>query len=113
MTTTGTNQPSLEGWNITHAEDAEWAPWGEGGKARAKVLGSADGYLVMLVEAQTGYEGSPHQHESAEFFYLVEGRLRNQGQVLGTGDGYAAAAGSVHEDFEALEPSTYLVIFRL
>ena len=106
-------QPSLEGWDITHVEDAEWAPWGEGGNARAKVLGSADGYLVMLVEAQAGYEGTPHQHEHAEFFYLVEGRLRNQGQVLTTGDGYAAAGGSTHDDFEALAPSTYLVIFRL
>jgi hypothetical protein len=33
--------------------------------------------------------------------------------VLTTGDGYAAAAGSTHHDFEALGPSTYLVIFRL
>jgi hypothetical protein len=90
-------QPSLAGWDITHVEDAEWAPWGEGGKARAKVLGTADGYLVMLVEAQAGYEGAPHQHE----------------QVLTTGDGYAAAGGSTHDDFEALAPSTYLVIFRL
>ena len=113
MTTTGSSQRSLEGWDITHAADTEWTPWGEGGKARAKVLGSADGYLVMLVEAQTTYVGAPHEHESAEFFYLVQGRLRNQGHELTTGDGYAAAAGSVHEDFEALEPSTYLVIFRL
>jgi quercetin dioxygenase-like cupin family protein len=111
--TTGTTQPSLQGWDITHADDAEWIPWGEGGKARAKVLGNADGYLVVLVEAQTGYEGAPHQHQHPEFFYLVDGRLRNQGQVLTTGDGYAAAAGSTHDDFAALAPSTYLVIFRI
>jgi uncharacterized protein len=111
--TAKTTPPSLEGWHITHADQAEWAPWGEGAKARAKLLGSADGYLVMLVEAQEGYEGSPHQHEHAEFFYLVRGRLRNQGLELTAGDGYAAAAGSVHDDFVALEPSTYLVAFRL
>jgi quercetin dioxygenase-like cupin family protein len=111
--TAKTTPPSLEGWDITHADKADWAPWGEGDNARAKVLGSADGYLVMLVEAQAGYEGSPHQHEHAEFFYLVRGRLRNQGQELMTGDGYAAAAGSVHDDFVALEASTYVVTFRL
>jgi hypothetical protein len=32
---------------------------------------------------------------------------------LTTGDGYAAAAGSVHDDFVALEPSTDVVTFRL
>jgi uncharacterized protein len=111
--TTHTTPPSLEGWNVVRSDDAEWAPWGEGGKARAKVLGNADGYLIMLVEAQTGYEGASHRHEHAEFFYLVEGRLRNQGQELTGGDGYAAAAGSVHDDFAALAPSTYLVIFRI
>jgi quercetin dioxygenase-like cupin family protein len=112
MTTT-TTPPSLEGWDITRAADVEWVPWGQGGNARAKVLGNADDYLVVLVEARAGYQGTPHQHEYAELFYLIDGRLRNQGQELTAGDGYAAAAGSTHDDFEALAPSTYLSIFRV
>jgi hypothetical protein len=104
---------TLDGWDIVAAGDADWAPWGAGGDARAKVLGSADGYTVMFVEAQAGYAGGEHEHTHAEFFYLASGSIRNQGRVLTAGDGYAAAAGSVHGDFEALEPSTYVVVFRL
>jgi quercetin dioxygenase-like cupin family protein len=103
----------LQGWDITHAADAEWMPWGGDGKARAKVLGQADGYVVTLVEAEAGYVGAPHEHTNAEFFYLVDGELRNQGVHLKAGDGYAAAAGSHHTDFEAATAATYLVIFKV
>ena len=105
--------PSLDGWDIANAEDLAWAPWGEGGKARAKVLANADGYLVVLVEAEAGYAGTSHAHEHAEFSYVLEGRLRNQGRELTTEAAYAAAAGSTHDDFAALEPSRYISIFRL
>jgi mannose-6-phosphate isomerase-like protein (cupin superfamily) len=106
-------QPSLDGWDITHGDDADWMPWGEKGDARAKIIGSADGYVVALVEAQAGYQGTPHEHAHAEFFYLLDGAIRNQGVSLTAGDGYAAAAGSHHTDFEAETPSTYLSIFKL
>lgn len=104
---------SPNGWDITHTEDVDWTPWGQDGNARAKILGSADGYLVALIEADAGYRGTPHEHAHAEFSYVVSGRLQNQGEVLEGGDGYAAAAGSTHDDFEALEASTYVTIFRL
>ncbi|HEX6419341.1 MAG TPA: cupin domain-containing protein [Acidimicrobiales bacterium] len=104
---------SLAGWDITRAADAPWVPWGDGGDARAKVLGSADGYVVALVEAEPGYRGTPHEHAHAEFLYVLAGRIRNQGVTMEAGDGYAAAAGSVHSDFEAEEASRYLSIFKL
>ena len=110
---TPTTTPSLQGWDITHGDAAEWVPWGQDEKARAKILGSADGYLIVLVEAQTGYVGAAHEHAYPEFFYLVRGRVRNQGQELTTGDGYAAATGSTHDDLEALAPSTYVSVFRI
>ena len=113
MTTPPATAPSLEGWDITRAGDAEWIPWGDGDRARAKILGRADGYSVVLVEAQAGYRGMPHVHEHAEFLYVIAGRVRNQGQELTAGGGYAAATGSAHEDFEALAPSTYLLVFRI
>ena len=102
----------VDGWTITRNADTDWVPWGDGG-ARAKVIGSADGYLIALVEAEAGYRGTPHVHAYAEFLYVVDGRLRSQGHELVGGDGYAAAAGSTHDDFEAVEPSTYLSIFRM
>ncbi|MEX2268773.1 MAG: hypothetical protein WEA75_08820 [Acidimicrobiia bacterium] len=42
---------SLDGWDIQRFDDVEWAPWGSTGKARAKIIGVADGYMVALVEA--------------------------------------------------------------
>jgi quercetin dioxygenase-like cupin family protein len=103
----------LAGWDIHRSAETEWSPWGSAGKARAKMLGNADGYLVMLVEAEPGYEGDPHEHEHAEFFFLVEGTVRNQGRELSAGDGYAAAAGSTHTDFVTETGATYVVIFRI
>jgi quercetin dioxygenase-like cupin family protein len=107
------NTVSLAGWDIHHAADDEWMPWGQHGNARAKILGVADGYMVTLVEAEAGYVGDPHEHTNAEFFYLVDGTIRNQGQSMKTGDGYAAAAGSTHTDFEAESAATYVVIFKV
>jgi quercetin dioxygenase-like cupin family protein len=104
---------SLDGWDIHSGAEAEWFPWGEGGTARAKILGSADGYAVTLVEAQAGYEGTPHEHSYAEFFFLVEGTLVNQGKPMAKGDGYAAAAGSTHADFSTETGATYIVVFKI
>ena len=104
---------ALAGWNIVRAADVEWAPWGGTGNARAKVLGTADGYYVTLVEAEAGYRGDPHEHTNAEFFYLLDGTIRNQGQVITAGDGYAAATGSTHTDFVVESAARYLIVFRL
>jgi hypothetical protein len=113
METTSTGAAlSLEGWDINHAREVEWVPWGEGG-ARAKILGMADGYVLAFVEADAGYRGTPHEHANAELFYLIEGSVTNQGTVMTPGDGYAAAAGSRHDDFHADTPARYLSIFKL
>jgi uncharacterized protein len=104
---------SLDGWDMKRFDDLEWGPWGSTGDARAKILGNADGYMVALVEAQPGYKGDPHVHDFAEFFYLISGKLRNQGQQMAAGDGYAAAAGSTHTDFETEDGATYIVIFKI
>ena len=105
---------SLAGWDIVKADETEWLPWGgKGGDARAKVLGSADGYTVMLVEAQPGYQGNAHEHTYPEFNYVIDGTVRNQGQEMSAGDGYAAAAGSTHTDFATDTGATYIVIFKL
>ena len=100
------------GWDINHADGLEWLPWGGGG-ARAKILGSADGYVVALVEAEAGYQGTPHEHANAEFFYLIDGEVTNQGETMRAGDGYAAAAGSRHDEFRADAPARYISIFKL
>lgn len=105
---------SLDGWDINSFEEAEWAPWGgTDGEARAKVLGTADGFYVALVEAQPGYRGAPHEHEHPEFLSVIDGELQTQGRRMVRGDGYAAAAGSSHTDFGTETGATYLVVFKI
>jgi len=103
----------LDGWDMHSQAEIDWTPWGDAGNARAKVLGTGDGYVLAVVEAQAGYRGSPHEHAHTEFLYVVSGSIRNQGRTLGPGDAYVASIGSVHSDFEAEGPSTYLSIFKL
>jgi quercetin dioxygenase-like cupin family protein len=104
---------SLDGWDIQSADGAEWVPWGTQGNAKAKILGAADGYVVAYVQADPGYRGDPHEHPHPEFFYLIDGTVRNQGRSMVAGDGYAAAMGSTHADFATETGATYIVIFRL
>jgi quercetin dioxygenase-like cupin family protein len=112
-TEVATMEHPLDGWQIGRNADLDWSPWGSGDLARAKVLGVADGFVVSLVEAQPGYRGDPHVHAFPEFFYVVEGKVRNQGLELVTGDGYAAATGSRHTDFETASGATYVSIFKV
>ena len=104
----------LTGWDITHGAETEWVPWGgEGAPARAKVLGTGDGYYLVLVEARTGYTGAPHEHENAEFSYVVSGTVEHQGVPMKAGDGYVAAAGSTHTGFTVTADATYVLAFKL
>lgn len=52
-------------------------------------------------------------HEYPELFYLLEGKVRNRGQEMVAGDGYAAAPRSSHTDFATDTGATYLLVFRL
>jgi quercetin dioxygenase-like cupin family protein len=104
---------SLENWDMKALDDVEWGPWGSGGNARAKVLASGDGYFLALVEAEPGYSGDAHEHAYAEFLYVVEGTLRNQGREMTKGGAYVAAAGSTHADFATDTGATYISIFKL
>jgi hypothetical protein len=67
------------GWDFGLATEAEWMPWGEGGNATARVVAAADGYHQVLIRAHAGYTGTPHEHEHAEFSYILEGVVRHNG----------------------------------
>jgi ChrR Cupin-like domain len=106
---------SMSGWDIARSDEAEWTQWGasETGGARAKVLARADGYMLVLIEAEPGYQGTAHEHAHPEFLYVLDGELRNQGVVMRRGDGYAAATGSFHTDFATETGATYVLVFKL
>jgi quercetin dioxygenase-like cupin family protein len=86
---------------------------GFGRQGSGKIAAQADGYHIALVEAEPGYQTDPHVHEHTEFFYLIEGRVRNQGRTVTTGGLFAAAVGSEHTDFIAETKVKYLSIFKL
>jgi len=105
---------ALDGWNIVEGSTTEWLPWGgEGAPARAKVLGTGDGYTLVLVEAAAGYFGAPHVHANAELSYVITGTVEHQGVPMRAGDGYVASAGSAHTGFTVTSDATYLVAFKL
>ena len=104
----------LDGWDIVHGADADWMPWGgEGAPARAKVLGTGDGYALVLVEAAAGYTGTAHDHNFAEMSYVVAGTVEHQGVPMIAGAGYIASAGSTHTGFRATSDATYVLAFKL
>ena len=104
---------SLDGWNIGHADDIDWGPWGSGDNARAKILTQGDGFYVALVEAEPGYAGDPHEHAHSEFLYLLRGSLSTQARTMTPGDSYVAEAGSTDDEFHTDDGATYLSIFKL
>jgi quercetin dioxygenase-like cupin family protein len=104
----------LTGWDIHHGNETDWVPWGgDGAPARAKLLGTGDGYALVLVEAEAGYTGAPHQHTAAEVSFVLQGTVEHQGVTLRGGDGYIAAAGSSHTGFTAVTDATYVIAFSL
>lgn len=101
------------GWHFGLATEAEWVPWGDGNNATARVVAAADGYHQVVIKARAGYTGTPHEHEHAEFSYILDGVVKHNGTTLGVGDGYGADAGSTHGSFEVITDATYLTIFKL
>ena len=107
-------QHTLDGWNIVHGADAEWMQWGgEGAPARVKILGTGDGYALVLVEAAAGYTGTAHDHDYAEMSYVITGTVEHQGVPMTAGDGYIASAGSTHTNFTVTSDATYVLAFKL
>jgi len=104
---------SFEGWSFGDPDAVEWAPWGSGGNARAKILADGDSSFVALIDAKPGYRGDAHEHAAVEFLYVVSGTVQTQGRELSAGSVYAAAAGSTHDAFGTESGATYLSIFKL
>ena len=100
------------GWNFWVAGDNGSPDPAPTDGSRTTVLGAADGLQIALVDAAPGYVWDPHVHGFPEFLFVLRGTVRTQGRALGPGDGYAAATGSSHPEFETETGATYLLISR-
>jgi hypothetical protein len=45
---------SLDAWDVVRPNAAAWIPSGSRGDARVKIVGHADGYPLVLVDADAG-----------------------------------------------------------
>ena len=91
---------SLDGWDIGRFDDIRVGPWGSGGNARAKVLANGDGYFVAYVEAEPGYAATRTSTPTPSSRSSSTARCATRAGRCARGDGYVAAAGSIHDDFE-------------
>ena len=68
-----------------------------------------DGMNTRIIVARQGCTIPEHGHERSEEIYLLSGRVRLNGDILGPGDMMRTEAGETHEA-EALEDSRFLVM---
>jgi quercetin dioxygenase-like cupin family protein len=65
---------------------------------------------TALIRMAPGARLPRHRHRRAEQFYMLEGDAHVRGQVLGPGDYYRAAAGTVHEDTRTEAGCVFLLV---
>jgi mannose-6-phosphate isomerase-like protein (cupin superfamily) len=99
------------GWTFADSSAVAWQPMGDG--IAMKSLGAADGRMIATFQFQPGYVGGVHQHEDAEFTYILEGSLISQGVVMKAGHCYAVEAGTTHDDFHTETGCTLVSVFKI
>jgi anti-sigma factor ChrR (cupin superfamily) len=100
-----------QGWTFSDAAAQEWQQMGPG--VEMKALGSANGRLIALFKFDPGYSGSAHEHNDAEFSYLLEGDLVSNGVEMAAGHAYAAEAGTTHSEFRTSGGATLVSVFQI
>lgn len=98
------------GWTFSDSGSMPWQPMGEG--ISMKVLAAANGRMIATFQFQPGYVGGVHQHEDAEFTYILEGSLISQGVTMTAGHAYAAERGTSHDDFWTETGCTLVSVFK-
>lgn len=97
------------GWTFTNEADLDWQPLGEG--VAMKMMGVADGRTMTMFKFDAGYAGGTHEHGDAEFTYVLEGSIVSNGVLMEAGHGYAASAGTTHEEFRTEAGATVISVF--
>lgn len=88
-----------KGLVFVHAHESGWEPASIAGVTRRLLLEErARGTRTALIRMEAGARLPRHRLHVPERFYILEGDAHVTGHVLGPGDYYRAAAGTVHED---------------
>ncbi len=88
---------SPAGIEVRYASGAQWRPMGTPGVTyRQLYMDPASGMVTILVRMAPGARYPSHLHTRAEQCLVIEGDLRQPGDVLRAGDFVLAREGSVH-----------------
>ncbi len=99
------------GWTFTDTNTAAWQETPDGTKF--KMVGVADGFVMVYSELAAGGAGSPHEHSAPEFLYVLEGDVKANGVEMKAGHGYSAPAGTKHTEFASTGGCKFISVFKL
>ena len=106
------NAPELD-FIFTCHDDLPWIPSRFASGVEVKNLGKANGRAMQLVRFQPGASFPAHLHTDAEFLFMLEGDVFQNGQKLRSGWSSVAAAGTYDTYFMSPTGCTFLLVYAL
>jgi anti-sigma factor ChrR (cupin superfamily) len=101
----------LEEFIFTDSEAVSWRPSTFATGVEVKDLGRANGRAMQLVRFQPGAAFPAHKHTGAEFIYVLEGDLIQEGQPLKRGWASVAPSGTEDADVRSESGCVFLIIY--
>lgn len=93
--------------------DLPWTPSKFARGVEVKNLGKANGRAMQLVRFQPGASFPAHLHTDAEFLFVLEGEVIQNGRRLHAGCSTVAPAGSRDTEFISPSGGTFLLVYAL
>lgn len=88
-----------------------WRPSTFAAGVEVKDLGAANGRAMQLVRFPPGTVFPVHEHAGAEFVYVLEGELIQNGQRLSSGWASISAGGTTDDDVKSDAGCTFLIVY--
>ena len=98
---------------FTCHDQLPWIPSRFAPGVEVKNLGKANGRAMQLVRFQPGASFPAHLHTDAEFLFMLEGEVFQNGQRLGTGWSSVAPAGTRDSTFVSPAGCSFLLVYAL
>lgn len=100
----------IAGFICTNSEGISWRPSAFAAGVEVKELGAANGRVMQLVRFQPGAVFPAHQHMGAEFIYVLEGDLIQEGQRLKRGWASVAPSGTGDDVVRSESGCMFLIV---
>lgn len=105
------NNDLLSGFSLKDEKELPWIPSKFAAGVEVKNLGKANGRAVQLVKFSPAASFPSHTHTDAEFLYVLEGEVFQNGVKLTAGCSATAAAGSVDETFVSPNGCLFILFY--